>query len=88
MGCILLFLFYYEQDLKTDVVVRIILAAGLRQGDGKLEASLDYSVRLPPKQKQKEKIPKPGIWHMIIILELGWGRDSSCIQRLVSLASQ
>lgn len=54
MGCILLFLFYHEQDLKTDVVVRIILAAGLRQGDGKLEASLDCSVRLLPKQKQKK----------------------------------
>lgn len=54
MGCILLFLFYYEQDLKTDVVVWIILATGLRQGDGKLEASLDYNVRLLPKQKKKK----------------------------------
>lgn len=54
VGCILLFLFYYEQDLKTDVVVRIILATGLRQGDGKLEASLDYNVRLLPKQKKKK----------------------------------
>lgn len=82
MGCILLFLFYSEQNPRTDVVVQIILAAGLRQEDDKLEASLGYSVRLCL-QNRKRKKPKPGTWHVIIALVLGRGT-----QNLSSLAGQ
>lgn len=48
------FCFILSRNLKTDVVVQIILASGLRQGHGKLEASLGYSVR-PCLQNRKRK---------------------------------
>lgn len=42
VGCTLLLLFYSEQNLKTDVVVHIVILAAkkLRHEGGKLEASL------------------------------------------------
>lgn len=49
VGCTLLFLFYSEQNLKTDVAVHAVILATkkLRHNKGgKLEASLGYRMRL------------------------------------------
>lgn len=76
MGCTLLLLFYSEQNLKTDVVVHIIILAAkkLRHEGGKLEASLGYSMRLFVPTTGKEKT-KPGSRQLLIILVLRWGAE-------------
>lgn len=56
VGCTLLLLLYSEQNLKTDVVVHIVILAAkkLRHEDGKREASLGYSMRICPHNRKRQ----------------------------------
>lgn len=56
VGCTLLFLFYSEQNLKTDVVLRTVILAPqkLMHKKGKLEASLAYSISLCLHNRQRK----------------------------------